>query len=157
MDELDFDDDTPVRTVFEFAISKEMEAKIFYTKASEIMKDPGTKSMFSDLADVEAGHRAALQKSYKQSGGKGEAPSGVEDMGISEELVQTYLDPDMSPREAIELAIEKEKGAAQLYEYAESRFKEPKLRKLFKMLRDDELGHRRTLEDELNRSVYQEF
>ncbi len=67
------------------------------------------------------------------------------------------IDETTKPEEAIRIAIEREKAAYDFYSRAAKVAKYPGTREMFESLAQEELRHRRILEEELNKDYYQEM
>ncbi len=67
------------------------------------------------------------------------------------------IDETTKPQEAIRIAIEREKAAYDFYSRAAKVAKYPGTREMFESLAQEELRHRRILEEELNKDYYQEM
>lgn len=67
------------------------------------------------------------------------------------------IDETTKPEEAIRIAIEREKAAYDFYSRAAKVAKYPGTREMFDSLAQEELRHRRILEEELNKDYYQEM
>ncbi len=67
------------------------------------------------------------------------------------------IDETTKPQEAIHIAIEREKAAYDFYSRAAKVAKYPGTREMFESLAEEELRHRRILEEELNKDYYQEM
>ncbi len=67
------------------------------------------------------------------------------------------IDETTKPQEAIRIAIEREKAAYDFYSRAAKVAKYPGTREMFESLAQEELRHRRMLEEELNKDYYQEM
>lgn len=67
------------------------------------------------------------------------------------------IDETTKPEEAIRMAIEREKGSHDFYLQAAKIAKYPGTREMFQYLAQEELRHRRMLEEELSRSYSQEM
>lgn len=61
------DSTTKVQDALQIAMQKEKIAYEFYKKASEVVKDPGAKKMFSFLAEEEAKHVKMLEEEYEKN------------------------------------------------------------------------------------------
>ncbi len=67
------------------------------------------------------------------------------------------IDERTTPEEAVRLAIEREKAAYEFYIKAAKAAKYPGTREMFESLAREELGHRRRLEEELNKDYFKEM
>jgi len=62
-----------------------------------------------------------------------------------------------TPEEAIRLAIEREKDSHEFYTRAAKIAQYPGTKQMFEFLAQEELKHRRMLEEELNKDYYREM
>ncbi len=67
------------------------------------------------------------------------------------------IDESTTPQEAIRVAIEREKAAYEFYSKAAKIAKYPGTKEMFESLAQEELRHRRMLEEELNKDYYREM
>lgn len=66
------------------------------------------------------------------------------------------IDEKTTPQEAIRMAMEREKGSHEFYIQAARIAKYPGTRQMFEFLAQEELKHRRILEEELNKDYLKE-
>jgi rubrerythrin len=67
------------------------------------------------------------------------------------------IDESTTPEEAIRIAIQQEKAAHEFYSKAAQIAKYPGTRQMFQSLAEEELRHRRMLEEELNKGYFKEM
>ena len=67
------------------------------------------------------------------------------------------IDETTTPEEAIRVAIQREKAAYEFYSKAAKIAKYPGTKEMFETLAKEELGHRRRLEEELNKDYFKEM
>jgi len=67
------------------------------------------------------------------------------------------IDETTTPQEAIRVAMEREKAAYEFYSRAAKIAKYPGTKQMFESLAQEELRHRRMLEEELNQDYYKEM
>jgi len=142
--------------VIQFAITKEKEAAALYAKLARQTKVPGAKLMFRELSDMEKGHQAKLERldlAYFKS--RKLAP--VEDLKISDYLVDVSLSPDSSYQDILLFAAKRERAAFDLYsDLAGVYVSTPQIKKIFEVLAQEEATHKLKLEREYDDIVYQE-
>jgi rubrerythrin len=132
--------------VVNFAIKKEEYAMDFYKQCAERAKNPGLKKFFQEMVEEEERHRDML---------KGLEPYGldeftldkVEDLKISDYLVDVPFREDMTYQEALTLAMKREEKAHEFYEAWQSKCAHEKTSKLFEKLANEELKHKRKIEN----------
>ncbi|UCF31815.1 MAG: ferritin family protein [bacterium] len=127
------------------AIQNEIKARNFYLAIAKKVKNPLVRRKFISLADDEVEHRQALSRLYwAQTGTEvGDLPEG--------EDVQTPDVENMSLTEAIELAIEAEKKAVELYTRMAQETDDPRSQWFLEYIAEFENGHYETLTAELER------
>ena len=134
-----------VDSVVNFAIQKEEKAMEFYQKCAERAKNQGIKTFFQEMVDEEKRHRDLLQ---------GLNPSAlddiklekVEDLRISDYLIDIQFEDDLTYQEALTLAMKKEEKAHAFYSGWKDKCMHEKTAKLFEMLAIEELKHKRKIE-----------
>src|SRR5208283_1725444 len=103
-----------VSDVVDFAIQKEENAMEFYGKCAERAKNPGIKEFFREMVAEEQGHRDMLRNLDSLNLDKVELKE-VENLKISDYLVEvTFLD-NISYQEALIIAMKKEEKALAFY------------------------------------------
>jgi len=100
--------------VLDFAIVKEQEAEKFYKDWAHKIKDEWIKDIFIDFAKEERNHMEILQKAkhgevLKTSG------KSIQDLRISDYLVDLSPSPDMNYQQALIIAMKREKASFRLY------------------------------------------
>jgi rubrerythrin len=149
MDKLDSFDD-----ILDFAIQNEIDANQFYADMAQQMKDPAMREAFEVFAAEELGHKIKLE-GIKQT--KAIKPAqNVEDLHISDYVVEVEPGPDMGYQDALVLAMKKEKAAFRLYLELASRVANEELKSLFLSLAQEEAKHKLRFEIEYDEIVLKE-
>jgi len=136
----------------EIAIKKEQDAQRFYEGASALVDNQGVKKFFDDLKNVEVGHERMLSefrdKINRQYGIQPEDldVKDVKDLGIGKYLHDVHLQPNSTYQDALIIAMKKEEGAVEFYTTQAMITQDGDLRSLFEKLRDEEIGHLKSLE-----------
>ena len=140
------------KEVITFAIRKEAEAYNLYTTYGQLVKDPGAKAMFGELAEEEQKHREVLQRGEKKdiTGYKLEK---IPDLKISDFIDEEKFSPDMDFASALRLAIKREEHAFKLYTHMAGGTDDPELKMLFSALAQEESKHKLRLESEYDENV----
>jgi rubrerythrin len=142
--------------VIQFAIGNEQGAVDLYSGLADRTENPARKILFSELADMERGHKVRLQKLDVNYFASQELKS-PEDLKISDYLVHVELKPDSSYQEVLLYAAKSEKAAFDLYtDLAGLYLSTPEVRKMFLVLAQEEAYHKLKLEREYDENVYQE-
>jgi rubrerythrin len=138
--------------VVTFAIRKEAEAFNLYTTYGGLVKDPGAKVMFGELAQEEQKHREILQGVEKKDVSKYKLEK-VPDLKISDFIDEEKFSPDMDFASALRLAIKREEHALKLYNHMAEGTADPELKRLFSVLAQEESKHKLRLESQYDEDV----
>jgi len=131
--------------VVSFAIDKEEKAMEFYQKCADRAKNPGIKQFFEELVQEEQRHRDMLKSldTFRLEDVKLEK---VEDLRIGDYLVDVKFKEDLTYQEALTLAMKKEEKAHAFYTGWQNKCIHEKTAKLFELLAQEELKHKRRIE-----------
>ena len=140
------------KEVITFAIRKEAEAYNLYTTYSQVVKNPGTKAMFEELAKEEQKHREILEGVEKKDVSEYKLEK-IPDMKISDFVDDEEFSPDMDYASALRLAIKREEYSLKLYNHMAEGTHDPELKKLFSALAQEESKHKLRLEGEYDENV----
>ena len=138
------------------AIGKEEEAYSNYHAMAKRASNPGTQTMFNELAEEEARHKAILTN-WKSGKFPGCSISSLADLGGIGEGRDTKFDRDLNPGEAVRLAIREEERAFAFYSSLAKGLEEEESRCLAERLAAEERGHRTKLERLLEEEIFQEM
>jgi rubrerythrin len=140
--------------ILDFAIKEEEHAQAFYTKLASKADHPGMKKLLQSFAAEEEGHRAKLVdiKSGEQVFAAREA---VVDLKIGDYLVDVKPSEDMGYKDALVVAMKKEKAAFKMYTDLAGRVEGP-LREIFLALAQEEAKHKLRFEIEYDDNVLRE-
>ncbi len=130
-----------VDDVLDFAIGEEEGAVAFYTKLAERAESPGMRKALLEFAQEEMVHKDRL---VAVKNGESFEPSGqsVQDLKISDYLVDVIPRPDMSFQDALILAMKKEKAAFRLYSDLAGVASDERVRNVFLALAQEEAKHK---------------
>jgi rubrerythrin len=140
------------KEVVTFAIRKEAEAYNLYTTYSQLVKNPGTKIMFEELAKEEQKHREILEGVEKKDVSEYKVEK-VPDLKIGDFVDEVEFSPDMDYASALRLAIKREEHSLKLYNHISGGTENPELKKLFAVLAQEESKHKLRLETEYDENV----
>ncbi|MEM5787651.1 MAG: ferritin family protein [Syntrophobacteraceae bacterium] len=128
-----------------FAIRKEEQAMDFYQKCAERAKNPAIKEFFLELVQEEQRHRDMLMglDTMNLADVKIEP---VEDLKISDYMLDLRFHADITYQEALTVAMKKEEKAHAFYSGWKSKCMGEKTAKLFEILENEEARHKRKLE-----------
>jgi rubrerythrin len=140
------------KEVITFAIRKEAEAYNLYKTYSQLVKTPGLKTMFEELAQQEQKHREILE-GVKRKDVSDYKFKKIPDLKIGDYVEKEEFSPDMDYASALRLAIKREEFSVRLYNLMAERADDPELRKLFSALAQEEAKHKLRLETEYDENV----
>ncbi len=141
-----------VDEILDFAIGKEQEAHDLYARVAETVTRPGMRRTFLELAEMELEHRRKLE-AIRAGELPGFAPEKVQDLGISEALVDVEPSPGMTYQEVLLFAMKAEQRAHDLYVGLAAATADPTLRETLKGLAREELRHKLLFETEYDEVV----
>jgi rubrerythrin len=141
--------------VIRFAISKEEASCQFYHDIAALMKDSTTRLIFEVLGRNELQHKENLEFELIKMGCVVQ-----DDTYLVTEDDSSYIEVDeraqeMTYTEALKLAIRKEKAAFQLFAELMVQTRDPKLRKVFLELAEEEMRHVLHFENEYDNMMPQ--
>jgi rubrerythrin len=146
MEEKDF------KEVITFAIRKEAEAYNLYKTYSRLVKTPGLKTMFEELAQQEQKHREILEGVERKDVSDYKVKK-IPDLKIGDYVEKEEFSPDMDYASALRLAIKREELAHRLYSLMAEKAEDPELKKLFSVLAQEESKHKLRLETEYDENI----
>ena len=135
-----------VGDVVGFAIEKEEKAMDFYRKCSERAINPGIREFFREMVQEEQGHRDML-RNLDALDLDGVKLDKVEDLRISDYLIDVHFTEDLTYQEALIIAMKKEEKAHAFYAGWKDRCVSEKAATLFAILENEEAKHKRKLEN----------
>ncbi len=133
----------------DYAIKKEEAAQKYYENLSGCSKNPGIKKIFNMLAEEEQKHCDILRNIGKYEGMEKET-------GLLENATELLMSSLKTNRESLcnsenidvyEKAIEMEHESIRIYEDAFSETDDPKAKKAFRFLADQEIKHKTLIEN----------
>ena len=138
------------------AINEEVMAREFYTSAAEKMNDENVRVIFEELARDAEGHRVRLEEFRFNPVARVEFENVPDDFHVAESQESIRLSPDMSPKDAFQLAMKKEQESMEIYERLAAVCKEPEFKNLYLELAGMEKGHKAKLENLFINAAYPE-
>jgi rubrerythrin len=141
--------DEPLRDILRVAIQRENEACALYERAARAAETLEAQRVLRDLASQEAGHRRRLQvmlRGDRFAVTLRTPAKRVEDLGITDYLVEAPLAPDSDLQEILIVAGKREKGSHDLYAALGQVAEEEDARALFALLASEELSHKQRIE-----------
>lgn len=143
-----------MQDVVAFAIEREEKARDFYLQCVEKAQKKGIREFFQEMADEEARHRELLLE-QDVSGEPAFAPSEVEDLRLSDFLVDVKFTPDINYQQALAMAMKKEEKAHAFYSAWKARCSSEQTAQLFDFLAAEELKHKRKIEEIYDTEILQ--
>ncbi len=134
-----------VDDVINFAISREESAIDFYQQCASRARNPGIRKFFLEMVQEEERHRALLMDLNPMSLGDIKLEK-VEDLRISDYLLDVKFTEKITYQEALTLAMKKEERAHAFYEGWKNKCIHEKTARLFELLANEELKHKRKIE-----------
>lgn len=144
-----------VAEILKQAVAREKETHKVYSDAMQIIKDPGAKKLISDLAAEELGHVRKLER-YKTKGLQPHEMKKIQDLHISDYLVDKELTPNMNLQDVLIFAMKREQKAHEFYLNMSKAMDEGDTKHLFDILAQEELSHKNRLEIFYDDVVYKE-
>ena len=138
--------------IIRFAIDNEEEAVKAYGDMSERAQVPGLKELLLELQKEEKKHKKLLQDLTSEKVESLKLKE-VEDLKISDYLVEEPTGKEMTFQELLIFAAKKEQKAVELYSSLKERAESDELKKLFNFLINQEKSHKLKLEKEYEKYV----
>jgi rubrerythrin len=138
-----------VGDILEFAIGREAEAAEFYMAMAEKVKDQATQKFFEELVTQELEHKSRLELEVMKEGLVAKTVGTLPETSSDGFVV----DPDtvaeqMAYKEALEVAIKKEKRSFRLYARLSGLVAEEGLSETLLSLAEEEARHLAALEEQ---------
>lgn len=138
--------------ILDFAIANEEQAAALYYGLAEKVERPGMREAFLHFAKEEEGHKERLLRIKA-----GELPTvsekKVADLGITDQLADAEVTPNMTYQEVLVFAMKAEKSAFTLYTKLAEMTDDPAFRKVFLDLAQEEAKHKLRFEIEYDDQV----
>jgi rubrerythrin len=131
--------------IIQFAIGRELDSINFYTQASQMVKQSGTRELFQDFAKQEEGHKKKLEAARA---GRVDVTKieKIPNLKISDYLVDTELKPGISYADILRIAMKREERSVKLYTDLREENKDEAFQQLFSFLIQEESKHKYYLE-----------
>ncbi len=137
------------------SIDAEIAARDFYRQAADRIADPGARELFLSLSRDEERHREILETFRFDPASRVEFEK-VTDYQVAEGEEIPDLSFDLSPAEALQIAMKKEQEAMQIYQHFADQCEDAGIRKLYLELAAMERGHKARIEDMFVDTAYPE-
>ncbi len=146
---------SPIEEIIDFAIDKEREAIAFYENLAGKAEDPVIKDAILSMADEERKHEKLLMNLTPKKL-QFARDTSQPDLKLSNYLVETPFAKDSTYQDLLIIAMKREEQSLALYSDLERRASDDATRKLFTLLRGEELKHKTRLEKEYEERVLRE-
>jgi len=143
---------SPIEEIINFAVDKEREAIAFYEDLAKKVENPVMKDAVLSMADEERKHERMLRNLTPKKI-QFVRETSLQDLKISDYLVDVTPTPDMSYQELLIVAVKREEKSFALYSDLEQRASDEATRKVFTLLKGEELKHKSRLEKEYEERV----
>jgi rubrerythrin len=143
---------SPIEEIINFAIDKEREAIAFYEDLAGKAEDPVIKDAILSMADEERKHEKLLMNLTPKKL-QFVRDTNQPDLKLSNYLVETPFTKDSTYQELLIIAMKREEKSHALYSDLEQRASDDATRKLFTLLKGEELKHKTRLEKEYEERV----
>lgn len=147
---------TPSEEIIKFAIEKEIEAAAFYEHLAGKVKNPVMKDAVLTMADEERKHERILSNLTPKQLGAFTEPA-IEDFKISDYMIEPPASDDIKYPDLLVIAMKREEKAYQMYADLEQRAADDATRKVFSLLKTEEIKHKRKLEAEYEDNVLEGY
>ena len=144
------------KTVIKEAIKSEIEAKEFYLKISERIKDASLKELFEGFSREEGHHEKILTALLEKGKIKTTTFKGTQDFKLSETIDMPEVSENMDLKSAISLAMKNEEIAMQKYQQLARNADDPELKSVFNGLAAMEKDHKFKMETSFVNIAYPE-
>ncbi len=144
-----------VNDILDFAINSEQKAIDFYTNMASKTEIEYMKTVFEEYADEERSHKERLIR-IKEDKVFPTDEINVVDLKIADYLVEAPSGEELTYQDALTLAMKREKAAFKLYLKLSEKTKDEKLKKVFKVLAQEEAKHKLRFETEYDDYVLRE-
>ena len=138
---------SPIEEIIGFAIDKEREAIAFYEDLAAKAEDPVMKDAILSMADEERKHEKILMNLTPKKL-QFARETNQPDLKLSDYLVETPFTKDSTYQELLIIAMKREEKSHALYSDLEQRASDDATRRLFTLLKGEELKHKTRLEKE---------
>ena len=143
-----------IEEVLNYAIEREIESNQFYKDLAAKMDYPVMRKVFEKFAKEELGHKAKLEAMKK---GKHVKPASVvRDLHIADYIVDVEPAPPVDYRDALIIAMKKEKASYRLYIDLSEQIADEKQKKTFLTLAQEEAQHKLRFEVEYEKEILKE-
>jgi rubrerythrin len=134
-----------IKEIIKQAAEQEDRAYKYYTDALKIVKDAAAKVWIKELADEELKHKKMLE-TFDVSQIKKFKPDKIQDLHITEYLVDKDIEEVKDAQDLLIVAMKKEQKSYNFYVSMTKSTDNREVKKLCKILAQEELKHKHKLE-----------
>ena len=142
--------------ILKFAINNELQAAKFYRELGEKVLTQAAKVMLKEFEQMELGHADILSSLDLQKIEKF-IPQEVENMKLSDYMVEPEQHSQMSFQDIIVIAMKREEAAANMYNDLAAKTEDIALKNMFLKLASEESKHKLQLETIYDETINYEF
>ena len=136
--------------ILDFAIAREEDANQFYLALAERVETPEMRRVFEELADEELEHKATLELEFLKKGKTLFLKDRQVDFNISDYIINDEATLDITYKDMLSLAIEKEEAAFRTYINLLAYVDNQESREVLLALAEEEVRHKIRFEIEYN-------
>lgn len=134
-----------IKSIIDFAIEKEQEAVDFYTDLAGKVKLKSIADELLKVANMEKGHKDKLQK-MDLTAATSSAKSEAVNLKIADYLVEKRPEPDMQWQDLVQIAMQRELAAMNLYKNLAGLVEDGGVKQLLLNLSAEESEHKNYFE-----------
>ncbi len=142
--------------IIDFAIKGEQDAVNFYQELQERSDFEGQKSLLKDFEQMEKGHINMLQNIKSKGKNDYLVIPKVENLSISDFLVEVEPGSNMSYQDILIIAMKREEKALKLYQKLAEESENEEIKNLFLKLVSEESSHKNHFEKNYDDKMYDE-
>lgn len=135
---------TELEAVIKSAIDQEEMSRQFYTRLANLVSHAETKETFQYLAKEEQEHKNFLESCFTPQGCK--LVGRPQDVHLAEHLAAPAFTEDLSPKEALVIAMKREEGSHKFYQALAALQPPGETRNFLEKMAQVELSHKEKME-----------
>jgi|WetSurSiteA1Bulk_404760.scaffolds.fasta_scaffold138815_1 rubrerythrin len=146
--------ETELQAIIKNAIAQEKLSQDFYQRLADLVSHKETKDTFAYLAKEELEHQGFLESCFTPTGCK--LMGQAQNVHLAELLQAPVIQPDMSPKEALVVAMKQEEAAHRFYQALAAVQPAGEIRAFLEKMAQMELGHKAKVEYIYNNTAFPE-
>jgi rubrerythrin len=136
--------DTELTAIIKNAITQEELSHEFYRRLANLVSHAETKETLQYLAQEELEHKAFLESCFTPQGCK--LVGQAQNVHLAELLAAPVFTPDLSPKEALVIAMKREEGSHKFYQALAALQPPGEIRSFLEKMAKVELGHKEKMD-----------